>query len=348
MARSLEAYLKFIGAQSESTISSFRSAHKSFAGLEGLIGSDPGEDETYDALQGWINGTNLHPITVKTYFSRIRQYLHYRGIGLDDLSVRQNLRFPTACVEEMHPLSREDLQLILEGCDHRRRILYLAQSSSGMRIGELVRLRRRHLDTGAERITVRIPASLTKNRRGRTTFFSREVSRLLLPRLEGVPDSGLVFATSEDPARARLTEVMYLGRLVVRLGLGERYGTSRNRKITTHSFRAYFITRVSQHDPDLAKMLAGQQGRLLQYNRLTDEEKLDKYMEFEQDLIIRDQPRCVDEIRRLKLRIRMYSLTERVNDVLLDRIRRQQARIRELRDALDGQERSGSNGQRRR
>ena len=60
-----------------------------------------------------------------------------------------------------------------------------------------------------------------------------------------MPDSDLVFASSGDPARARLTEVMYLGRLVVRLGLGERYGTSRNRKITTHSFRAYFITRVS-------------------------------------------------------------------------------------------------------
>ena len=345
VARSLETYLKHIGAQSESTINSFRSAHKSFAGLEELIGSDPGEDEVYDALQRWINGMDLHPSTVRTYFSRIRQYLYYRGIRLQDLDVRQNLRLPAAYVEEMHPLTREEFQLILEGCDHRRRILYLAQSSSGMRIGELVRLRRRHLDTSTERITVRIPASLTKNRRGRTAFFSREVSRLLLPRLEGVPDSDLVFATSGDPARARLTEVMYLGRLVVRLGLGQRHGTSRNRKITTHSFRAYFITKVSRHDPDLAKMLAGQQGHLLQYDRLTDEEKLERYLEFEPDLIIRDQPRCIEEIRRLKLRIRLYSLTEKVNDVLLDRTRRQQARIRELRDALDRKERSGDGAQ---
>ena len=32
---------------------------------------------------------NLHPVTVKTYFSRIRQYLNYRGIRLHDLGVRQ-------------------------------------------------------------------------------------------------------------------------------------------------------------------------------------------------------------------------------------------------------------------
>ena len=90
--------------------------------------------------------------------------------------------------------------------------------------------------------------------------------------------------------------------------------------------------------------LAGQTGHGLQYYRLTDEEKLERYLEFEPDLIIRDQTCYVEEIRRLKLRIRLCSLTERVNDVLLDRTRRQQARIRELRDALD-KERSGDGAQ---
>ena len=92
-------------------------------------------------------------------------------------------------------------------------------------------------------------------------------------------------------------------------------------------------------------MLAGQQGYLLQYNRLTDEEKLERYLEFEPDLIIRTSRGAPRRFRRLKLRIRLYSLTERVNGVLLDRIKRQQARIRELRDALDKKECSGDGAQ---
>ena len=345
MARSLETYLKHISGQSKSTAISFRCAHRSFPGLEGLIASNPGGSATYDALQEWINGMGLHPATVTAYFSRIRRYLHYRGIMLDHLDIRQNLRFPARYEEEMHPLGTEEFRLILEGCDQKRRILYLAQSSSGMRIGELVRLRRKHLDTAQERIAVRIPPTFTKTRRGRTTFFSSETSRLLLPRLEGMSSPDLVFGSSEDPGRSAMTEIIYMGRLVRRLGLGKKYETSGRRKITTHSFRAYFITKISRHDPDLAKLLAGQTGHGLQYYRLTDEEKLDKYMEFEPDLIIRDQTCYVEEIRRLKLRIRMCSLTERVNDVLLDRIKRQQARIRELRDALDGRERSVDDAQ---
>ena len=353
MERSPETYLRHISGQSESTTASFRCAHRSFPGLEELIASNPDKDEVYDAIQKWINGMGLHPTTMRTYFSRIRQYLHYRGIRLEQLHVRQNLKFPAKYEEEMHPLGLEEFRLILEGCDQKRRILYLAQSSSGMRIGELVRLRRRHLDTSLERIAVRIPPTFTKTRRGRTAFFSGETARLLLPRLEGMSGSDLVFGGSEDPGRSTMTETIYMGRLVRRLGLGKKYETNGRRKITTHSFRAYFITKISRHDPNLAKMLAGQQGYLLQYDRLTDEEKLDKYMEFEQDLIIRDQTHYVREIRELKsrhakeiselkLRIRLYSLTERVNDVLLDRIKRQQDRIREPGGARDGQERSGN------
>ena len=345
MARSLETYLKHISGQSGSTSISFRCAHKSFSGLEGLIASNPDENATYDALQEWINGMGLHPTTVRTYFSRIRQYLHYRGIKLDQLDIRQNLKFSTRYEEEMHPLDLEEFHLILEGCDQKRRILYLAQSSSGMRIGEMVRLRRKHLDTTRARITVRIPPTFTKTRRGRTTFFSSETARMLLPRLEGMSGSDLVFGGSEDSGRSAMTEIIYMGRLVRRLGLGETYGSSGRRKITTHSFRAYFITRISRRDPNLAKLLAGQKGHLLQYDRLTEGEKLKKYVEFEPDLLVRDYARHVAEINNLKLDARLLSMTEKAVDVLLDRTRRQQDRIRELRDALDKKERSGNDAQ---
>jgi len=56
--------------------------------------------------------------------------------------------------------------------------------------------------------------------------------------------------------------------------------------INTHSFRAYGITKLSRHDPNFAKKIAGQKGYLDQYDRITDEEKLNLYMKYEEDLAI--------------------------------------------------------------
>ena len=67
-----------------------------------------------------------------------------------------------------------------------------------------------------------------------------------------------------------------------------KYDDTGRFQINTHSFRAYFITRVSRHDPNIAKKLAGEKGYLLQYDRLTDEEYVENYLKFEDDLTVFD------------------------------------------------------------
>ena len=303
MSRSFDTYLNHISQMSASTKGMFLAAHKTFPGVEGLIGSKPAEERVYDALQEWINGLKLHPTTVRSYFSAIRLYLHYRGIRLHQVDVQHTIRLPRRYVEELHPLSRNEIMGLLEGCDKRHRVLYLAQLSSGMRIGEMVQIRRRHLHADGERIMVKIPATFTKTRRGRTTFLSREVSRMFGRSLENMDGADLVFANHKDPDVAKNMEVVYMNRLVKRVGLCEKYETNGRSKITTHSFRAFFITQISQHDPNLAKMFAGQKGYLLEYDRRTDEEKLEKYMEFEPDLIIRDHEPVRRENKILKTQV---------------------------------------------
>lgn len=291
MARDIDTYRSHIRIRSDSYQSQFIHAVKSFGDIEGLIVSGPSEDELYDALQGWINGSNKDPRTIRAYFSQIRQYLHYRGIKMHQLDIRQNLKFPVKYEEELHPLGPDELRRILDGSSRRRRVLYMAQSSSGMRIGEITQLRRRHLVTGMERIMVKIPASFTKKKRARTTFFSAEVSRMLLASgLAGMDDDCLVFGNSEDPYLAKRAEFSYIRCLLGRLGMGQRYESNGRYKISTHSFRAWFITRVSRHDPNLAKYFAGQKGYLMQYDRLTDQEKLECYLKFEPDLLAYGRP----------------------------------------------------------
>ena len=79
MARNLSTYLEHIKVHSKSTQRLFRTAYRSFAGIEEFIASGPGNDDIYDYLQKWINGSKGTPVTIRTYFSMIKQYLHYRG-----------------------------------------------------------------------------------------------------------------------------------------------------------------------------------------------------------------------------------------------------------------------------
>ena len=310
MARDLSTYFEHIRGTSESTQRLFRTAYRSFAGIEEFIESGPGNNEIYDYIQKWINDSKNDPSTKRTYFSLIKQYLHYRGVNMHPTDIRQCLNFPTKHEEEMHPLEIDEFHRILEKCGHKRKAMYIAQASSGMRIGELVQLRREHLHTDTARIMVKIPARITKTKRARTTFFSAEAAGLLMPGLRGLDGCDLVFGTNPNPETARGAEMSHLARTLERAGLDRKYETTGRNKISTHSFRAFFITRVSRHDHNLARYFAGQKGYLMQYDRLSDEEKLEYYTRFEPSLLVCDQTDGMGEICRLKEETRVAGWEE--------------------------------------
>ena len=124
----METYREHIGVKSASSKSIFESAHKAFAGIEDLIDSRPNDEQVYDRLQANINGLkakNKGPVTIKTYFIVIKQYLHYRGIKLDPMDIRQSLNFPKKQVEELRPLELDTFRKILKACSAKREMLYL-------------------------------------------------------------------------------------------------------------------------------------------------------------------------------------------------------------------------------
>ena len=57
---------------------------------------------------------------------------------------------------------------------------------------------------------------------------------------------------------------------------------------------------MSRKDPNLAKFFSGQKGYLLQYDRLSDEEKLALYVEIEPSLLVSDKARDRERIRNLE------------------------------------------------
>ena len=145
-----------------------------------------------------------------------------------------------------------------------------------MRIGEITQLRKKHLISNKQNIIVKIPATIVKLKKARTTFFSKEASRLLRPLLREIDDEDLVFGVKANTSVAQV-----LRRILIKTGFDMKYESSGDYMINTHSFRAYGITKISRHDPNLAKKLAGQKGYLDQYDRIDDDEKLELYQKYE-------------------------------------------------------------------
>lgn len=264
----------------------------------------------FDILQAWVNwvkkreiitrngrNTKKYPTarTVKVYFQHIKNYLHYMGVKFHPDDLRKEVKLPRVLEHERHGVKIDEIKTILSDVKLRKKALYLAQLSSGMRIGELVRLRKKHLDFTGERIKVKIPAEFTKTGHARTTFFSKEFEKVFSFELKKLDDNDLLFSSNDKWEYARENETQYLQEVCKRNEL---------KNITTHSFRAYFITKVSRLDSNLAKLFAGQKGYLIhEYDRLDDDEKLEKYLEFEPELLIFEKSVKDKELKQLKKRV---------------------------------------------
>jgi integrase len=241
------------------------------------------EIERIDTLQLWINymnevpskrsGKPLDPATVKMYFSRVKVYLHYMGIKLDAQDVKHELSFKRVSEEEKYGLTLDDVNKILDGIYYPMKVQLTCQLSSLMRVGEMVQLRKKHLLLDKQNIIIKIPSEIAKLKKARTTFFSKEASALLRPRLKILSANDLVFGSSDDVILAEQNSGQILRRHLKRIGLDMK-NSKGNNEINTHSFRAFGITKLSRHDANFARRLAGQKGYLDTYDRFSLDDKL--------------------------------------------------------------------------
>jgi len=141
---------------------------------------------------------------------------------------------------------------------------------------------------------------------------------LLRPKLRRLDDEDLVFASNENSRYAEINAEQKLRRAIVRVGLDMRYESTNRFYINTHSFRAYGITKLSRHDPNFAKKIAGQKGYLLQYDRMSDEDKLEVYQKFEDELIIDDSLKQKQKIMKLEIdnEVKIKSLQDQLDSVM--------------------------------
>ena len=86
----------------------------------------------------------------------------------------KKLNFPQIIKEEDYPLIVEDIKTLMNKASSSRRILYFFLSSTGMRIQETLKLRKRDLDFSHDRTMVKIKGAYTKTKKPRKTFITKE------------------------------------------------------------------------------------------------------------------------------------------------------------------------------
>ncbi len=280
-----------------------------------IISEIQDNQEALDILQQFVNwysvqktqqGEKPSSRTVRIVFHIIRKYFRYMGIKIHSEDVKDDMELPTVLKKDKHGVKLEEIIKILENVSFRKKCLYLAQISSGMRIGELLQLRKKDLDLNNKRIIVHIQAENTKKRKGRITFFSKEFDKLYRFKINQMNDDQLLFTSNPRVRDAVNNETQNMQYVCNKVGL---------KNITTHSFRAYFITKMMRHDRNLSFMLTGQDGYLMEYDRLDEDEKLEKYIEYEGDLLIFEKKPESAQIKEIKkdLEAKIDQMQEQLN-----------------------------------
>jgi len=182
------------------------------------------------------------------------------------------------------------------------------------------------VDTTKKRIKIRIEAENVKTRSGRSTWLTKEAGSYLITKLRTIKDNDLVWGTNEDSILAGKNEAVQFSTLCDKAGFTDRYKSNNFRKITLYSFRSYFFGKASDvHREGYAHKMIGHGGYLPQYDRMSDEVKLDWFLKLEPELII-------DSTKRQALQItkQQEEITE---------LQEKNQRIDELEKRLDKQDR---------
>ena len=257
-----------------------------------------GEEQTdaiYEVIQSWIDwlySTGKLTTSIRQYFSALKQLFHYKGIKLHPMDVKERVEFKKRIKEELYALELEDIQKIFKFVNPKKSSFYLALISTGARPGELLQVRKSDIDTSKKRIKIRIEAENVKTRTGRSVWLTQETAKFLMIKLRNLEDDDLVWGTNEKSSFSLRNEAKIFNRICELAGFSDRYKSNKFRKITLYSFRSYFFGKAADvHREGYAHRMIGHGGYLPQYDRMSDEKKLEWFLKLEPELVVDSKER---------------------------------------------------------
>ena len=258
------------------------------------LGQDHPEIITYLGRYKNIKKTfrAIHPNTQKQYLNHIKGFLEdVGGFDINSRRLRKRVRLPKAEEEEPEPLTKGELRILLDNCSNKKKTMLMVMKDSGMRIGEVLQLKKKDFDMTKTPIEIHIPAFATKTRKSRTTFVTRETRHVLLRRLDETSQDDLVFGTNEDvrtSVNTQISEFDYMRNKICNTcpRFLEKYDSNGRYKISLHSLRSFTATQCAEAvDESFAHGIIGHKKYLGQYIRNQDK-IAEKYLRAESNLMI--------------------------------------------------------------
>jgi len=289
------------------------------------------DEEMEELLQEWINHLvknpprkkNLSTQVLKQYVNAVNKYLKYHRFHTE----LKNLKFPKQLRDEKYALTEGEIKQILEVAKWEKKAYYLCLLSTGARPREILGLTKDDVEWVGDKYKAIIPARLSKRGHSRTIFFSKECTPFLNSLMKREGDN--VFPHQDNIKSAMSNEAIVFASYCDKVGLSQKYDTTKYRKITLYSFRSFFITKaLDLLKDDIVHALVGHSGYLQGYQRRTDEQKKELWDELEPEILIFDQSKKEQKIRDLEIALNhTKNLEERIND--------QDRKINELSDSKE-------------
>jgi len=270
--------------------------------IEELAVVENPQQQVEDMIQTYIDELELDGKaygTISCYTCIAKNYLKYRRVKFDKDELESSLDFKKERQSEKYPLTKEDIKTLLDHASFVQRAKILLQSGSGFRISELITLRKSDIKRDLERYLATIRAENAKNGIERTTIISSEAMPYLDKILEGKNDNDLIFYHNTKCVRnAVVSEIDSFNLVRKRANLDMVYNNKNRHKITTHSFRAFFISQFEKTYSGFGHVLSGHGKYMKQYERFTIGEKIEKYIETEKYLLIYEKPDQASETQK--------------------------------------------------
>ncbi|MBM3904845.1 MAG: hypothetical protein FJ357_06895 [Thaumarchaeota archaeon] len=291
-------------------------------------------DKARDVLQGWIDwqyDQGKMTSGIKLRMSQLQTVLRHHKLKIHFEDFDDPLHYTKQIKEELHAITREEIQTIFRVAKGEKVSFYLALISTGARPGELLKIRKKDLDFSGQRVKIRIEATDTKTRAGRSVWLTKEAAKYLTIRIKDLRDNDLIWTRNENTNNAEVIEGQVFARYVDKVGLGKRYKSNGNRMITLYSFRSFFFGLASDvHREGYANLMVGHDGYLQQYDRMSDQKKLDWFLKLEPELIVDPTERQKQELESKSKKIDELEAKNLQNQMYADKIERQERMMKAM------------------
>ena len=230
------------------------------------------------------------PKSIHNYISSVKMLLEHHRIDIGNafwkkLKKRGEEKYNESICDFQIP-TREELKKILMHANTKPRALFLLQSSSGMRIGEICNLTENDIDLTFEYPHIQLRK--TKSRAKGRTRCSPEAKEAIQEWLKIRPDNG-------DPrlfqCKTKTARIMW-NRLLKKAGYikTDRSGKYPRFLMGTHTLRKYFRNEFSKYSNDLAAYLMNQRTGLdRKYREWTDKYLDEEYSKGVENVLVFQQ-----------------------------------------------------------